>query len=458
MARPHAVDLGNLIGSRAFSGPEDGVLTAKSRSRARPRDMNEAQFERLLLAASRLGILLIASVVVVAALMAGRVIMLPVALAIIVGLMFGPVADRVESRGISPAISAAIVVIAFLAIILGSIALFAVPLSEWVARAPLIWEKFRTELMSWREPLEALGSLQDQIKTVLGGGAAMTVSVEEGNPVTDLAFLAPAILAEILVFLVSLYFYLATREHIRVSILSLCISRRLRWRTAHVFRDVESKVSRFLLTVTMLNIGVGVVMTLATWWLGLPSPLLWGALAGVLNYIPYVGQAIMLVILFAVGMATQPSLEFVLAPIAVYIVVNFVEGQVVFPQLVGRAVTLNPFLIFLSISFWIWVWGPFGALVAVPVLLILQSFLSNVIATKAVAPRRPVRRTGRMTARDVVLANAAKAIKEQAEDDAKAAEEATATAAPPVEAPPEPKPATRRRPTKTAATPKPATA
>jgi hypothetical protein len=157
-------------------------------------------------------------------------------------------------------------------------------------------------------------------------------------------------------------------------------------------------------------------------------------------------------------MATQPGLEFVLAPIAVYIVVNLVEGQVLFPQLVGRAVTLNPFLIFLSISFWIWVWGPFGALVAVPALLILQSFLSHVIATKAVAPRRPVRRTARMTEKDVVLANAAKAIKEQAEDDAKAAVEAAAAAVVPADAAPEvePKPARRRRSPK--ASPNPAAA
>ena len=136
----------------------------------------------------------------------------------------------------------------------------------------------------------------------------MEVTVAEGSPVTDIAFLAPAILGEILSSSSSLYFYLATRQNIRMSILSLCVTRRLRWRTAHVFRDVETKVSRFLLSVTFLNICVGVVMTLATWWLGLPSPLLWGALAFILNYIPYVGQAILIAILLAVGLGTQVGL------------------------------------------------------------------------------------------------------------------------------------------------------
>jgi predicted PurR-regulated permease PerM len=426
---------------------------ASTRPKGPPIQMGPEEFQLLLGTTSRIGIVLIATVVLIAVLIIGRGILLPVALAVIVGLMFGPIADNLERRGISPALSAAIVVLILIFLIAGSILSFAVPLSEWVARAPLIWEKFRAGLLDLREPLEALSGLQDQLKILLGGEAAMEVTVAEGNPVTDIAMLAPAIVGEILVFLVSLYFYLATRQGIRMSILSLCVTRRLRWRTAHVFRDVELKVSRFLLSVTFLNICVGVVMTAATWWLGLPSPLLWGALAFILNYIPYVGQAIMIAILLAVGLGTQVGWVAILAPVAVYLVVNFIEGQVVFPQFIGRSVSLNPFLIFLSIIFWIWAWGPFGALVAVPSLLIVQSFLSHVLPSPALAPRRPVRKTGNMTNRDVVLANAAKAIKEQAEDVAEA-EAAAEEAKAPAERPPAPASKPRRRTTKA----KPATA
>lgn len=401
--------------------------TKASPRRAAPQDISATDFDRLLANVSRLGLVIIASVVFIGALMYGRVILMPVALAIIVGLMFGPVADRLERRGIPPALSAAILVLGFILLIVAGIGLFAVPLSEWVARAPAIWEKFRAELVNLKGPLEAMGALQDQLRGALGSEeATVQVTVADSNPVTDLAVLAPSILAEVLVFLVSLYFYLATRDGIRMSVLALCVTRRLRWRTAHVFRDVEAKVSRFLLTVTLLNICVGVVMTLATWWLGLPSPVLWGVLAAILNYIPYVGQAIMIAILLAVGFGTQTGLEHILAPVGFYLLVNFAEGQVIFPQLVGRSVHLNPFLIFLSISFWIWAWGPFGALVAVPSLLILQSFLSHVLPSKDVAPRRPVRKTAAMTERDFILANAAKAIKEQAQEQAKAEADAEA--------------------------------
>ena len=425
---------------------------ASPRPKGLPVQMNQAEFQLLLANAARLAIVFVATVVLIAALMYGRGLLLPVSLAIIVGLMFGPVADNFERRGVSPALSAAIVVLILIVLIAASILSFAVPLSEWVARAPLIWEKFRAAVTDLKEPLAALSGLGDQLKALMGGDTAMEVDIAGGNPVTDIAFI-PTILGEILVFLVSLYFYLATRQNIRMSILSLCVTRRLRWRTAHVFRDVETKVSRFLLSVTLLNICVGIVMTLATWWLGLPSPLLWGALAFILNYIPYVGQAILIAILLAVGLGTQVGWVAILAPVGVYLVVNFIEGQVVFPQFVGRSVELNPFLIFLSILFWIWAWGPFGALVAVPSLLILQSFIAHVLPSPALMPRRPVRKTANMTERDVILANAAKAIKEQAEDIAEA-EAATEEAKAPAEPPPEPAPKPRRR----AAKAKPATA
>ena len=104
----------------------------------------------------------------------------------------------------------------------------------------------------------------------------MTVKVQDGGPVQDVALMAPSVLADVLLFLFGLYFFLATRHNIRVSVLSLCFSRRMRWRSAHVFRDVELKISRFLLSATAINSGVGVVTSLAMWAFGMPSPLLWG--------------------------------------------------------------------------------------------------------------------------------------------------------------------------------------
>jgi predicted PurR-regulated permease PerM len=380
--------------------------------------MDQSQFERVLNNVSRLAIVGIGMAVLLMVLQTGQVFLAPVTLAIVVGLMFGPVADRLEGWGIPPALSAGIVVLLLLGVITGFAVLFAVPLSEWVARAPLIWAKLQAQLATLKEPLESISDFQHQIGSVLGSGEAMTVTVDDGSAVTGVAMLAPAVLAQIAIFLASLYFFVATRDHIRISVLSMCVTRRMRWRTAHVFRDVEFKVSRFLLSVTMINLCVGTAVTIAMWAIGMPSPLLWGAMAAVLNYIPYVGQAIMVTVLVAVGLGTQSNLFDILLPVACYAGINFVEGQIFTPHFIGRTLTLNPFLIFLSITFWIWAWGPVGGLVAVPTLLIVQSIIANTLPSKPVQPRKPVRRTRNMTDREELLANAAQVIREQKRDEA----------------------------------------
>lgn len=376
-------------------------------------EVNQSQFERVLNNAARLSIVAIGCVVMLYVLQAGQVFLAPVTLAIVVGLMFGPVADRVESFGVPPALSAAVVVVLLLTIIAGGVVLFALPLSEWVARAPLIWDKLQGQLANLKEPLETFSQLQSQVGEILGGDAAMSVNVENGGAMASVALLAPAFMAQVLIFLASLYFFVTTRDHIRISVLSLCVTRRMRWRTAHVFRDVENKVSRFLLSITFINLCVGCAVTLVMWIIGMPSPILWGALAAVLNYIPYVGQGTMIVILLAVGLGTQTSVEQILLPTLCYMAINFVEGQIITPHFIGRTMTLNPFIIFLSITFWLWAWGPVGGLVAVPTLLILTSVLTHALPSKPVSPRRPVRRTRNMTEKDALLANAAQVIREQ---------------------------------------------
>jgi len=382
-----------------------------------PDIMTESQFERVLTNASRLAIIVIGAIVWLVALQAGEFFLAPVTLAIVIGLMFGPVADRLEGLGIPAPLSSGLLVLALIALIGVGLALFSVPLSDWVARAPVIWERLQAEIANWQGTIESIGAFQDQLRAAFGDEASMSVTLEDGSAVTSVALLAPTILAQFLIFLASLYFFIATRDHIRVSVLTLCVSRRMRWRTAHVFRDVEQKVSRYLLSITVINFCVGVAVSAIMWLIGMPSPLLWGALAAVLNYIPYVGQAVMWIILLAVGLGTRTGLENILLPVGCYMAVNFIEGQLITPHIIGRTMTLNPFVIFLSITFWLWAWGPVGGLVAVPTLLIGQSLLTHSLPSRPVLPRRPVRRTRDMTAREELLAKAAQAIREQSQEE-----------------------------------------
>lgn len=406
------------------------------RPRTLDKEVTEVQFERVMGNAARGATVLVGIAVLLFMIKTGQVILAPVFLSIIIGLMFGPVADWVEHRGIPPALSALVVVALFLGVIAVGIYMFSAPIAGWIARGPAIWENARNELMNWREPFEALTAISEQVRSVFGDGTAnMTVAVEGSSPVTDLAFLAPGLLAQIGIFLASLYFFIATRRDIRHSVLSLCISRSLRWRSAHIFRDVEGKVSHYLLTITAINICVGIAVAVAMWLLGMPTPLLWGALAGLLNFIPFIGQAVMMLLLLAVGLGTRSGIEQILLPVGVYWGISLVETQMITPHLLGRTLTLNPFMIFLALTFWIWAWGPVGGLVAVPSLLILHSIVTHVL------PSRLTRAlTRRSAAREAAEAR-------QAAASAKEASGGTASAQPP-------KP--RRRPSAAALAKKPA--
>jgi predicted PurR-regulated permease PerM len=388
--------------------------TRSGPSRGLTRDLGNTQFERVLTNASRLSLCLVGIIGVMFALQVGQFVLAPVLLAITIGLMFGPVADLMEEHGVPEALSAGLVVIGFLLILGGAGYLFSGPVSEWVARVPTIWGRLQQELANWKEPLESFGVLQEQIRTALGSSETVEVSVEDGSAVTDIAMLAPTILAQALIFLASLYFFLATRENIRVATLSLCFSRRMRWRTAHVFRDVEQKVSKYLLTISLVNIGVGIVVTLLMWAIGMPSPMLWGAMAAFLNYIPFVGQGLMALTLFLVGLGTQPDLTGAILPVALYWTINFVEGNFVTPNLLGRTMTINPFLIFLSLTYWIWSWGPVGGLVAVPSLLILYSIVTHILPMREVMPRKQRRKLAAQASEDVDDADEELAPKAQA--------------------------------------------
>jgi len=106
-----------------------------------------------------------------------------------------------------------------------------------------------------------------------------------------------------------------------------------------------------------------------------------------MNFIPYVGQGVMFVVLFAVGLGTQSNLITIILPVVAYGAINLTADQIIFPHLVGRALTLNPFIIFVSIAFWLWVWGPMGGFIAVPTLLVLQSVIMHIFPTTQNLPK-----------------------------------------------------------------------
>ncbi len=338
----------------------------------------KSNVEIFLAQAAQVSVIVIGVIALIFALAAGEYILAPISLGIVIGLMLGPIAARLERHGFPPGLSATVVVLLFLfAVCLFALAL-AAPLTFWIGRLPQIWSDLRAQLVELRQPLEALSGMREQLRN-LTGDEGVAVSVDDGMGVGSLATLAPAVIAQMLIFFASLYFFVATRHQTRVAILSLCFKRRLRWRVAHIFRDVENLVSRYLLSISVINIAEGLAVGVGLLLIGVPSAPLWGALAALTNFVPFIGPAVMVVVLFAIGLAEFDTFGGSLLPVVVYLAINMVEAQFVTPMVIGRTMTLNPLVVLLALVFWIWLWGPLGGFIAIPALLVAYAVVRNIV-------------------------------------------------------------------------------
>ena len=184
-----------------------------------------------------------------------------------------------------------------------------------------------------------------------------------------LVFVTPAI-GQIFVFFGTLFFFLLGRARLRNVLVSFFDDHDSRLRTLKIINDIEQNLTNYLSVVAMINFVVGVAACLITYFIGFPNPIAWGVLAFILNFIPYLGALIMEVVLLAVGLVTFPSLAHVLIAPLLYFGFTTLEGHFITPSIMGRRLALNPLTVFLSLIFWTWLWGPVGAFLAVPLLIV----------------------------------------------------------------------------------------
>jgi len=267
--------------------------------------------------------------------------------------------------------------VVLLLIVLANVAvvILAGPASQMLNRAPELGAAFADKLHILDRPLAAFSELQ----VALGIHPAEKKAVDV-NPsrvleamVTIVTPAALQFVLSIVMFFATLFFFILGRASFRTYAVNWFASRTARLRALKILNDIEDNLGGYLIVVTAINLSLGVVTVIATMLMGLPSPILWGALAFTLNYIPYVGPAIMYVLLFVIGLLTYPTLLGALTPPAVFMGITLIEGQFLTPAIVGRRVlNLHPLAIFLGIAFWAWLWGPVGAFLATPILIIAR--------------------------------------------------------------------------------------
>ena len=319
-----------------------------------------------------------AATIVMAALMFGvflylaRAFLLPVLSAIVVGMTLGPIIRYATRRGVPGWVTALGAVVALIGIMNLAAMTLAQPVTEFVGRAPELGAAIKQKLLILDRPLAALYELQSVLGVGrMGSGASVDQSRVIEGVVTVVTPAAVQFLMQLVLFFGTLFFFIVGRNGFRKYIVNWFASREARLRALKILNDIEDNLSGYLLVVTAINLSLGLVTIGMAYALGLPAPLLWGALAFGLNYIPYVGPAIMYVLLFVIGLVTFPTLLGALLPPGIFIAVTLVEGQFLTPAIVGRQVlSVHPLAIFLGIAFWAWLWGPIGAFLAMPILII----------------------------------------------------------------------------------------
>lgn len=349
-----------------------------------PSPRRQHEYAEFLDHAARLSVIGLFLLVLLYAAIHARYFLVPVTAALIVGLTLGPTVDWLERHRVPSYVASTLLIILLGAFLYGLYLGFALPLQEWGRRLPEAWDQVTVHLRSIREPLEKLNEVGKEVEKAAGvSQAQVSVKVEQTGLFTTFLTFAPPILAQFLLFGATLFFFMANRSRLRAGILSFCLRRELRLRTARVIRDTEYLLSRYIAAITVVNVCLGLATALAMHLLAVPSPALWGALAAALNFIPYLGPAIVMAVLVGVGSATFDNLLPALTPALVFLAITTIEGQFITPAVIGKNLTLNPFLVFLALGFWLWIWGPVGAFVAVPLVLVGAVVINHLL------PRRP---------------------------------------------------------------------
>jgi predicted PurR-regulated permease PerM len=304
-----------------------------------------------------------------------RPILLPVAAALVVGATLAPLVKLAARHGISPWVSALVLGIGLVATGTIAVSLLAQPVSEWIAKAPEIGALIRQKLYVLDRPLAAWRELTQAF--LPSGENAVAVESSQLAIVTPVITLITPAVAQLVLTFVTLVFFLAAQVDFRRYMVSFFSTRDGKLRFIRIANDVEENLASYLAIVTVINLALGVTTAIGAWLFGFPSAILFGILAMVLNYVPYIGAACMTLILFGVGLVTFPSFAYALIPPAAYVAVATIEGQFITPTVLGRRMTLNPLVVILALAFWTWLWGPIGTFLAVPLTIIGVVTLSH---------------------------------------------------------------------------------
>ncbi|MEP1389312.1 MAG: AI-2E family transporter [Yoonia sp.] len=289
----------------------------------------------------------------------------PILLAVVLGVVLSPVSDLMDRFGLPRGLSAFSTLAITLLVIAVMLFLLEPVLTTAINRAPVIWYELRETVEMAQSALRGLEEAGEEVADALGseGTGAPAEEAMVVPSATEALLYAPGYAARVMIFIGTLYFFLLSRDEVYAYIEKLD-----RGLTGGDMREAEKQVSRYFLTITIINASFGALVSVMLAIMGMPFPIVWGFLAALANFILYLGPPMFAVCLLVGGIvAFDGPLSF--APAVIYVVANMIEGQFVTPSLVGRTMDVNPLLVFLSLVVWLWMWGPVGGIIAIPLLV-----------------------------------------------------------------------------------------
>lgn len=342
--------------------------------------------------AAQIALIVLATLATVAALEALGDLAAPMALALVTGVVLSPLSRLWARLGFSATLAASSS-LALALLLLGGLAIMLQPLAaQMLDQAPKVWADAQEVLQAIRGLVSGLAEATREVSsaavpTANAAPAAAPAATPQADvvtmpSVTDALMIAPAVAGQIVTFIGTLFFFLLTRDEIYDWVARRLASPAQRGQVALRLRDAEVTVSRYFLTITLINATLGLATAAVLQALGLPGALLWGLLAFLLNYIVYLGPALLVAALVFAGVAAFDGAA-VIFPALAFAGLNFIEGQFLTPALVGRQMALNPLLVFVALLFGIWLWGAIGGIVVIPLLLWAD------VLHKGIAPPAP---------------------------------------------------------------------
>jgi predicted PurR-regulated permease PerM len=307
----------------------------------------------------------------------GSVVFLPLVSALVLTVILSPAADRMTAWGVPNVLASLLALLLFLAVVILALALILQPAVALFDSLPQMIDQVGLRFGELRANFGWMTQLNDKLADLMGERSGQVV-LATPSLLEEMAFATPSVLLEVLLALLLTFFMIESRIRLRRHLMFDRASFGSSIKAARVMREVQDRVAAYIATVGLINAGVGVVTALGAWALGVEAPVMWGGLAAILNFLPYIGPLAMVVLLGLFGIGTAETIVLGLVPAGAYLALHAVEANVVTPSILGARFTMSPVMILIALSYFSWIWGFVGGLLSVPILLMLTALFDHV--------------------------------------------------------------------------------